>query len=289
MAARGANLAGCGALRSARPGRTMASMTPPRRPRKRRPKPKPLAGHQKSWLWGRNAVLEALRAGTWPILELHLAAELGDEARQAALARARELGAETRVEPGNRLKQLCHAPEHQGYLAKMAEFPYANVAAVLDGQWDRPLFMVLDGLQDPHNLGAILRSAEVFGVDAVFLGEHGQVGVTTAVARASAGAVSRLTLARDPDLKAVAVHMRRKGIRLVAASEKAEMPIAAFDFTAATALVIGSEAHGIRPVLLERCDAMVRIPQHGAIGSLNAAAATAVCLYEARRQREAAP
>jgi len=244
-----------------------------------------LGSHQKCWLWGRNVVLETLRAGAWPVLELHVAGTLAAEDVEAVRTLAERRGIPIKVQAAARLEQLCHAPEHQGYLAKMGPFPYANVEALLADRSPTPLYAVLDSIQDPHNFGAVVRSAEVFGLDAIFIAEREQVGVTTAVARASAGAVSRVPIARVADLPALAARLKAAGVTLVAASEKAETLITAHDFLGATAIVIGSESHGIRPALVERCDALVRIPQHGRIGSLNAAAAAAVVFYEARRQR----
>ena len=244
-----------------------------------------LGSHQKCWLWGRNVVLETLGSGTWPVLELHLAGTLAAEELETARQLAERRGIPIKVQAAARLEQLCHAPEHQGYLAKMGPFPYADAKMLLADRPPAPLYAVLDGIQDPQNFGAVVRSAEVFGLDAIFIAERDQVGVTTAVARASAGAVSRVPIARVADLPALAARLKAAGIVLVAASEKAEILITAHDFLGATAIVIGSESHGIRAALVARCDALVRIPQHGQMGSLNAAAAAAVVFYEARRQR----
>ncbi len=292
-----------------------------------------LGSHAKCWLWGRHVVLETLRAGRWPVLELHLAQDLRadrlDEAAQLALA----LDVPVKVQPGGRLEQLGHSPEHQGHLAKMGPFPYADAGALVTkvrdaaGQtngsarrvsapaathgpplpWrervgvrgregdDAPagvqaaLFAVLDRIQDPHNFGAMVRSAEVFGVGALFIAEREQAGVTTAVARSSAGAVNRVPIARVEDLVDLAGRLKGAGLALVGASEKAEVPLTDVDFRRPSAVVIGSEARGIRPALRDACDALVRIPQHGAIGSLNAAAAAAILFYEARRQRRPSP
>jgi len=253
--------------------------------RKQKAGQKFLGSHQKCWLWGRNVVLETLRARTWPVLELHLAGTLAADELEAARTIADRRSIPVKVQAAARLEQLCHAPEHQGYLAKMGPFPYADAEMLLEDRPPAPLYAVLDSIQDPHNFGAVVRSAEVFGLDAIFIAERDQVGVTTAVARASAGAASRVPIARVADLPALAARLKAAGIALVAASEKAKVPITAHDFLGATAIVIGSESHGIRPALVKCCDALVRIPQHGRIGSLNAAAAAAVVFYEARRQR----
>ena len=144
---------------------------------------------------------------------------------------------------------------------------------------------MLDGIQDPYNFGAILRAAEVLGVDAVFIAAAGQVGVTSMVVRSSAGAVNRLPLAVVDDLVALVAELKARGMRVAGASEKAAELLAGFDFSAAAVVVIGNEGRGPRPEILAACDALVRIPQAGRIGSLNASVAAGICFYEARRQR----
>ncbi len=273
---------------------------------KRQREKRVLGSHAKCWLWGRNAVLETLRAGRWPVLELHLARDLRadrlDEAAQLAMA----LDVPVKVQPAKRLEQLGHCPAHQGYLAKMAPFPYAGAEEVMAasraagdespsprtsaarGEGDHgPLYAVMDRMQDPQNFGAMIRSAEVFGLGGLFIAAREQTGVTAAVARASAGAVNRVPIARVEDLVELAGRLKSAGVALVGASEKAETAVTEFDFRRPAAIVIGSEARGIRPELQDACDALVRIPQHGEIGSLNAAAAAAILFYEARRQRQA--
>lgn len=243
-----------------------------------------LGSHQKCWLWGRHLVIETLRAGRWPILDLYLSdrlpAALAGEAREAA----ERVGVPICVESPDALSRRCHTEEHQGFLARMSEFPYARMEDILAERPASPLYALTAGIQDPHNLGAILRSAEVFGLDALFIEERGQVGVTSMVARSSAGAVNRIPVARAR-LLALADRMRAEGIAVVGASEKAATGISDFDFARPCAIVIGNEGSGISAELAARCSAMVRIPQAGAIGSLNAAAAAAVFFYEARRQR----
>ena len=198
---------------------------------------------------------------------------------------ARRQAVAVRVAPPEELTRLCHTAEHQGFLARMTDFPYAEETAVLAALPARPFCAILDGLQDPYNFGAILRSAEVFGVDAVFIAATGQVGVTSMVARSSAGAVNRVPVARVDDLEALAGRRQERGLRLVVASEKATAPLHAENLAVPSAVIIGNEGQGPRPALIEKSDARVRIPQVGRIGSLNAAVAAAIFFYEARRQR----
>jgi 23S rRNA (guanosine2251-2'-O)-methyltransferase len=244
-----------------------------------------LGSHQKCWIWGRHAVVETLTAGRWPILDLYVSTDLPESEREAARASAGKAGVPLREESSALLEQLCHSTEHQGYLARMSEFPYAQEDAVIRGAGPAPAFAILDGVQDPHNFGAMVRTAEVLGLDGVFIGETGQVGVTSMVVRSSAGAVNHVPIVRVPDLEALAARLAGQGVRLVAATEKAEAGLDTFDFTGPVAVIIGNEGAGIRPTLLAACQSRVSVPQCGRIGSLNAAVAAAIVFYEIRRQR----
>ena len=246
-----------------------------------------LGSHAKCWVWGRNAVLETLAAGRWPILELYLA----DTVDAAQVERAREAlrprGLIPVVEPAAELTRRCHSAEHQGFLAKMAEFPYRLEAEVLAGPDASrpPCYAILDGVQDPYNFGAILRSAEVFGVHGIFLGERGQVGVTSMVARSSAGAVNRVSICRVARLDELAGRLRAKGITVIGSSAQAEVTIEQCDLRRPVALAIGNEGRGMSADLAPGCDLLVKIPQQGVIGSLNAAVAASILFYEVQRQR----
>lgn len=250
-----------------------------------RGKQKLLGSHQKCWIWGRNAVLETLTAGRWKILDLHLSSQLPPAQIELARSQAAGQGLEPVLEDAEQLSRLCHTTEHQGYLARMTEFPYAALEPVLAALPAVPFCVILDGLQDPYNFGAIIRSAEIFGADAVFINESGQVGVTSMVVRSSAGAVNRIPIVRLPDVLAAVECLRGRGVQVVAASEKAEYDLMSHDLKTGTAIVIGNEGVGPRPELLRHCNAAVRIPQVGQIGSLNAAVAAGIFCYEVRRQR----
>lgn len=248
-------------------------------------KRKLLGSHQKCWLWGRHAVMETLHAGRWIPIELHFAESLPGDLRAEIQNAVSGLDISVIVEPSSRLQQLCGSGEHQGLLAKMPEFPYENVAEVLAERPANPFYVILDGIQDPFNFGAILRSAEVFGVDAVILRESGQVGVTSLVARTSAGAVNHVRIARTDQLDDLIEQLQRSGIRIIAADHTATTPPAEAAFNQPTALLIGSEGTGISESLLPRCDQRIVIPQHGRVGSLNAAVAAGILFYEVTRQR----
>jgi len=244
-----------------------------------------LGSHQKCWIWGRNAVLETLTAGRWEILDLYLSHDLAPELLDRATALASALGLVPVVSDPAALAKLCHTTEHQGYLARMTDFPYAAEAEIPPPRHGAPFYVILDGIQDPHNFGAIVRSAEVFGADAVYIGESGQVGVTSMVVRSSAGAVNRVPIVKVTDLESLVGRLKAAGVRVVAGSEKAEHTAAAHDFIQGTALIMGNEGVGPRASLLAHCDAVVKIPQSGHIGSLNVAVAAGIFCYEVRRQR----
>ena len=219
------------------------------------------------------------------MLELHLSDRLPEDdlAFAAEWSQFREVP--LTIEPFDRLTDLCHSREHQGFLAKMAAFPYDRVEDVLSAAKPQPLFGLLDGLQDPHNFGAVIRSAHVLGVDALFVPTHGQVEVTAQVARSSAGAVNHISIAQADDVVALAKQLRSLGIRVIGTSQRASQPIGDCDLTRAAVIVIGNEGTGIRDELLAVCDELVTIPQFGAVESLNAAVSAGILFYEAQRQR----
>jgi 23S rRNA (guanosine2251-2'-O)-methyltransferase len=248
-------------------------------------KQKLLGSHQKCWIWGRHAVFETLRAGTWPILELHLADRLSDEEQAAAESLAEQRGVIIQVDTTEALTSRCHSGEHQGYLAKMPEFPYADLDTLLESRPETPAYVLLDGVQDPYNFGAILRSADALGADAVFIGERNQVGVTSLVARSSAGAVNHVPIVRVQKLVALASLLQSLGVRLIGTDGASPTPLDSVDFKKPSTMIIGNEGRGIALELLAACDETVSIPQVGHVASLNAAVATGVVLYEMRRQR----
>ncbi len=259
---------------------------------KRKKQSRFLAGHQRSWLWGRHPVTEVIEAGRWPIMELYLADTLPADAVRHASALAEAQGAEVEVTTQERLRELGHVDEHQGYLARMGPFPYAPADEVMRGgeEGERDdgtpaLWLVLDAVQDTFNFGAIVRSAEAMGARGIFVGTASQAGVNSLVARASAGAVNRIPIAEVEDLAKLVELLRASGVRVLAADEKGGDVCTKCDFSMPTALVLGNEGRGVQPELASRCDGRVCIPMSGNIASLNVAAAAAVLLYEAWRQK----
>jgi 23S rRNA (guanosine2251-2'-O)-methyltransferase len=251
--------------------------------------------HQRSWLWGRHAVLETLRAQRWEIQELFVADDLSPELTAEVSALARSSDVQIQIVTEERIFELCHSDEHQGMLARMAEFPYDNLASVLttthlpdqraNGASTSPLFVICDRIQDAHNFGAILRCCDAMKVQAVIIGERSQVAVTPHVARASAGAVNHQTIVRVSALTDAVSELKQQGVRIVAASEKAQHLLWNADLKGPAAVVIGSEATGIDAQIQSLCDLQIAIPMFGGVNSLNAAVAAGIILYECRRQQ----
>jgi 23S rRNA (guanosine2251-2'-O)-methyltransferase len=215
----------------------------------------------------------------------------------------RGAGIPVQIVDSERLEQLCRSSEHQGLVARMGDYPYRSIeqfeqeladksamavgatGAASNGTELTPLIVICDRIQDTFNFGAILRCCDGASVLAVVVGDRAQALVTPHVARSSAGAVNHIAVVQSPDLIATARRLQSLGWQLVAADCNATQRVWESPLKGSTALIIGSEAHGICPELLEICDQRVRIPMHGQVTSLNAAVAAGILLYEIRRQQ----
>jgi 23S rRNA (guanosine2251-2'-O)-methyltransferase len=255
--------------------------------RRRSARKQVLGSHQKCWLYGRHVVLETLRAARWQPLEVWLAHDLEPDVRDEATLLAARLNVAIVAAQADDLTRRCGGLAHQGLMAQMPPYPYSEVDAVLNAGGENAFFLVLDGIQDPFNFGAILRSADVFGAQGVFVPVASQSDVTVQVARSSAGAVNYMPVAQAPDLVALLAALRERGVRSVAASGKAAQSATECDLTVPCALVVGNEGTGVRSDVLAACDFEVRIPQIGHVESLNAAVAAGILCYEVQRQRNA--
>ena len=181
------------------------------------------------------------------------------------------------------LERLCGSPGHQGIVAEVDPYPYAGPDRLLDA--GDALVVALDQIQDPHNLGAICRTAEVTGVTGVVIPERRSASVTAAVCKASAGAVEHLSVARVRNLADWLGAAKDREAWIYGASGDAERRYTEVDWEGRAVLVVGSEGGGLRPRVAETCDELVSIPTAGRVASLNASVAAAVILFEARRQR----
>jgi 23S rRNA (guanosine2251-2'-O)-methyltransferase len=244
---------------------------------------------------GPHAVLEALRAGRL-IKRLYVAQERGirSGAVNDLIREAQERRVMIRFVDRIDVERLSPGVEHQGVVA-IAEgrqgVELEELLLHLDTLTEPPLVVVIDSLQDPQNFGVLLRSAEGAGADGVVIPRHRQVGLTQAVSRTSAGASEHLLIAEVANLRQAIDALREKGIWVVGTDESGDVDWDEVDYRGATAIVIGGEGEGIRRLVLEGCDQVVRIPMQGQVSSLNAAAAGTVVLFEALRQRmrDAAP
>ncbi len=231
------------------------------------------------------SVVETLRAGRWPILDLHLSKEMTADELHAAMKLADGLNLPVSIETPEELTRLCRSEDHQGYLAKMPPFPYDDPEELLGRRRDRAFYLVLDAVQDPFNFGAIIRSADALGVDAIFVAAAQQADVTSLVVRSSAGAVNYTPLARVTDLVEWLGRLKESGLSVVGSSPRAKRDVSQCDLCRSVALVLGNEAVGIRPEILSICDERVLIRQRGHVGSLNAAVSAGILCYEVARQR----
>jgi 23S rRNA (guanosine2251-2'-O)-methyltransferase len=228
-------------------------------------------------VYGRRAVREALR-GRREVLELW-----ATERAVAAEPWLRENGRRLTVRPERELTEAVQTRDHQGVIAWCEPYRYADayeLAAV-----DRPLLVCLDQVSDPHNLGAVARTAEAAGTTGVVLPEHGGARVTPAVARASAGAVEHLPIAVVTNLARYLAEIKGPDLWAVGAAEQASRSMWESDLSGGLALVLGAEGKGLRPLVRRTCDELVAIPTEGTVRSLNVSVAAGVLIYEAKRQR----
>jgi 23S rRNA (guanosine2251-2'-O)-methyltransferase len=174
---------------------------------------------------------------------------------------------------------------HQGLIAVATAADFADADAMVESANAESLFVILDGVEDPRNFGAILRSAECAGADGVFIPERRAVGLTDTVAKSSAGAVEYVKVGRVQNINRLIEDLKEKNVWVVGTSGDAEMNYTDWDWTQASALVLGGEGSGLHRLVAENCDVLVKIPMYGKIESLNVSVAAGVVLFEARRQR----
>ncbi len=236
---------------------------------------------------GRNAVTEALRSGT-AIDKIYLAKGETDRTLSRIASEARKAGVVVVEADRRKLDAMSLTHSHQGIIAIAAVRAYATVEDILSiasARGEKPLLVVCDEISDPHNLGAIIRTAECAGAHGVIIPKRRSAGLTAVVAKSSAGAVSYLPVARVPNIPSLLKDLKKQGIWVFGAAAEGTVPLYGADFKNAAAIVIGSEGDGMTRLVRESCDFLVSIPMKGQISSLNASAAAAILLYEAVRQR----
>lgn len=237
-------------------------------------------------LFGLSPVLERLRSRPGSIAKIYAV----EGATEHRLREITEIARKSRivVERVGRdvLDRLAEkGANHQGLIAVAAAADFADAEEMVETANAESLFVILDGVEDPRNFGAILRSAECAGADGVFIPERRAVGLTDTVAKSSAGAVEYVKVGRVQNLNRLIEDLKEKNVWVVGTSGNAEMNYTDWDWTRASALVLGGEGSGLHRLVAENCDVLVKIPMYGKIESLNVSVAAGVILFEARRQR----
>ncbi len=237
---------------------------------------------------GRNPLLEALKSGR-PINKILLASNIERHGVVAEILHlAQDSGIPVEYVTRQALDRLSATTSHQGVIAYTAVKEYVtleDLLAVSQEKNEPPLYVVLDGVEDPQNLGAILRTAEASGVHGAVIRSRREVGLTPAVARASAGAVEYVPVARVPNISQAIDTLKRNNVWVIGIDRAGTTDYRQVDFRLPTALVIGGEGKGLTPLVSKRCDSLASIPMRGRITSLNASIAAALVMYEALRQR----
>ncbi len=239
-------------------------------------------------LAGPHAVYEALAAGRRTIRRILIARHEQSGTVEALRKLARERGIVLDERPRQELDRYLPGAAHQGVIAEAGPFPYLEPEDLLEralADAGHRFLVALDGVQDPQNLGAIIRSAEAAGADGLIVPRDRAAGVSPAAARASAGAAEHLPIAQVTNLANFLTSARDSGFWSVGTDAAQGQDLFDADLTGPLVLVIGGEGKGLRALTRERCDSLIRIPMHGRIASLNASAAAAVCLFEVARQR----
>ena len=244
-------------------------------------------------IYGVLPILEALRSGKRNVEQITIADGAQINRLRDLLHLAKEQGIIINRVPKNTLAKFVEpGANHQGVVATIAAAKYANADELLEnltakiGSNDEPLAVVLDGVEDPRNLGAIARTAECAGAHGIFLPERRAVGLTETVAKTAAGALEYLPVAKVVNLNRLLEDLKERGIWIVGTSARAKMSYSDWDWTIPSAIVLGGEGKGLHRLVEENCDALVKIPLSGKIESLNVSGAAGVILYEARRQRD---
>ena len=236
---------------------------------------------------GRNAVIEALRTET-TIDKIYIAKGETDKTLGHIASKARDMGIVVVEADRRKLDNMSRTHAHQGVIALAAVREYVSVQSILDAAAEKgeaPLLVVCDEISDPHNLGAILRTAECAGAHGVIIPKRRSAGLTAVVAKTSAGAVSYMPVARVPNIAALLKDLKKQGVWVFGTAAEGTTTLYDADLKGPAAIVIGSEGDGMSRLVAENCDFLVSIPMKGKISSLNASAAAAILLYESVRQR----
>ncbi len=238
-----------------------------------------------SILYGINAVAEAIKASPERIERICVERGLRNPRIQEIVTSARENHIRISFEDRAWLDRKAEGARHQGILCFAAEMPTLDSEDIVEQAKSPGLLVILDGVEDPHNLGAILRSAEAAGADGVILPQHRSAALSATVVKASAGAASHIKLARITNLSQFIESLKKKGFWVAGLDADSEQAIWDVDLTVPTALVLGSEGSGLHRLVREKCDYIVSLPIRGLVSSYNVSVAAGIALYEVVRQR----
>ena len=239
-------------------------------------------------LYGTHPVMEALKAGRRRFFEIYVTNDKEVQKHNPVLALSQKRGIPVKGLPSGQIRALCQSDKHQNTAAKVSPYPYVSLSLKKQSETGSPaLLVLLDHIQDPMNLGAVIRSALCVGADYVIIPKDRSAGATPAVSSASAGALEHIRLAQVTNLVHTVENLKQNGVWIYGLDRSGRESVYGVDFTAPTGIIIGGEEKGIRPLVQKSCDQLVFIPQVGEFNSLNASVAGAVVLYEAFRQRNA--
>jgi len=240
-------------------------------------------------LFGFHAVTVRLKTAPSSVLEVHVEATRRDGRMRQLVERAESAGVRIVASDGGRLRSLARNDAHQGVVARVTALPprhsLDDVLDDVDAAGDAPLVLALDGVTDPHNLGACLRVADGAGVHAVIAPKDHAVGINATVAKVASGAAETVPYLMVTNLARALGELKEREIKVVGTSESAPRSLFDADLSGPVALVLGAEGRGMRQLTARSCDELVRLPMRGAVESLNVSVASGVCLYEAVRQR----
>lgn len=238
------------------------------------------------WIIGKNPVLEALRAER-DINKIWIAEGSNKGQMQQVIALAKQAGVIVQYVPKQKLDHTVSG-NHQGVAASVAAYQYAELEDLFKKAAEKnedPFFLILDEIEDPHNLGSILRTADAAGAHGVIIPKRRAVGLTAAVAKASTGAIEHVPVARVTNLARTMEELKEKGIWIIGTDAKGKQDFRQMDATMPLAIVIGSEGKGIGRLISEKCDFLIRLPMVGKVTSLNASVAASLLMYEVYRKR----
>lgn len=236
-------------------------------------------------LYGIHAVEEALRARSRALDHLEIARERHDQRLQTVIDLAREAGVSLRFVNREQLDRLARTKSHQGLVAVVAQKNYSEVEDLLSSTGKHHFLVVLDGIEDPHNLGALIRTADGAGANGIIIPERRAAAVNATVAKTSAGASEHVKIARVVNLARTLDELKAQNIWIVGLDERGRQTYDQIDYKMDCAIVLGAEGAGLHDLVRKKCDYLVSIPMQGSVPSLNVSVAGAIVMYEVARQR----